>query len=271
MTAVCPTVAGVVSALQLPPAALVNRRVPKKLLAERSPTASDRKLVQDNLEQVSWMAVLKPSNVGIAPFVDNSHEYLEVSVLSLELRGIDCESGRAKRLAELTHRAIPYPVMLLVSGGAQLTISLSHLRRAQDGTTTTVLEGPLYWMALNSPSGTAQSTARDHALSALEVGRKPWATLWHLYQGWIEVAIAWQAVPISEKFTLPASADAAEAMRQSVQRITELQQEIESLRRAARNERQIARLADVNHSIQQLTREAEAGRKQLSSFNRAAP
>lgn len=253
----------VLSALQLPSAALVDRRIPKKLLAERSPTPADRSLVQDNVEQISWIAALKPSNVGIAPLVDSSRDYLEVSVLSTELRGIECESSKAKRLAELTHRSIPYPIMLLASSGGQLAISLSHVRRAQDGTATVVLDGPLYW-ALLTPSRAAVDERPIHqALAALEVGRQRWPTFWHLYQAWIEVVVAWQAMQSSGTFTLPTSADRAEAMRRAVVRIAELQQEIESLRRAATKERQIARLAEMNQSIQRLLRAVESERQQL--------
>lgn len=259
--------ADVQSALHVPPAALVDRRIPKRLLSERCPTSADRKLVQENIEQVCWSAVLKPSNVGIAPLVDDAREYLEVSILNLELRDIDLASSRARRLAELTHRAIPYPIMLLISVGAELAISLSHLRRAQDGTASSVLEGPMYWVELNSHLDHEDAKARGQALAALEVGRKPWPTLWHLYQGWIEVAIAWQAVPISHAFTLPASVIDAETMRQLVQRIVESQQEMDSLRRAALRERQIPRLAELNQTIQRLGREVDEAKDQLARIN----
>jgi hypothetical protein len=257
------TVTDVQSALKLPDAALVNRRIPKKLLAERSPTAADRRLVQDNVEQISWIAALKPSNVGISPLVDSTRDYIEVSVLSVDFRGIDCDSQRGRRLAELTHRAIPYPIMLLASSDGQLAISLSHVRRAQDGTASVVLDGPLYWTLLTPCPDTVGEISVRQALAGLEVGRQPWASFWDLYQAWIEVVVAWHAVPISGAFTLPNSPDRADAMCRAIVRIGELQQEIESLRRAAAKERQIARLAEMNQSIQRLLRAVESEKQQL--------
>ena len=260
-------VADIQAALGLPEGALVNQRVPKKLLAERgAPTAADRKLVHEYIENVQWIAALKPTNAGIAAFVDAVREYLEVSVLSIELRDTDCFSAKAKRIAELAHRAIPYPVLLVLDDGANLALSLSHMRRAQDGTANTVLDGEHGWAlfpAINIPTGEPYATARQQALAALRVGRQAWATLWHLYQAWIEVVIAWQAVPLTGCFILPTSAENAAATRQAGHRIGELQQRIESLRRAASRERQIAKLAEAKQAIKLIQRDIDAERAKL--------
>lgn len=261
------TVADIQAALRLPDGALVNQRVPKKLLADRgAPTAADRKLIHEHIENVQWIAALKPTNVGIASFADAVREYLEVSVLSIELRDTDCLSVKAKRIAELAHRAIPYPVLIVMDDGANVALSLSHMRRAQDGTANTVLDGAHGWAlfpATDIPTGEPPATARQQALAALRVGRQAWATLWHLYQAWIEVVIAWQAVPLTGCFVLPSSAEHAAATRQAVHRIGELQQQIESLRRAAAKERQIARLAEANQAIKQIQRDIETERAKL--------
>ena len=61
----------VVSAMGLPSAAMVNQRVPKKMLLENGvPTAADRKLIQDHIEQVTWVAALKHANAGGPDFND---------------------------------------------------------------------------------------------------------------------------------------------------------------------------------------------------------
>lgn len=261
------TVGDVKAALQLPGGALVNQRVPKKLLAERgAPTATDRKLIQEHVDTIQWIAALKPTNCGIASLVDASREYLEASVLSLDLRGADCESPKALRLAELTHRAVPYPILLIVDDGANIALSLSHLRRAQDGTNDTVLDGEHFWglfpvTATSIPDSAV--AARQQALDSLRVGRQAWATMWHLYQGWIEVLIAWHTVPLTGTFVLPSSAEDAATTHRSVHRISELNQKIATLRRLAIKEKQVARLADINLAIKRLQYEIDGERLTL--------
>ena len=56
----------VVSALNLPDSARVDQRVPKKLLLENgAPTASDKRLITDAIEDIQWLAALKPNTIGV--------------------------------------------------------------------------------------------------------------------------------------------------------------------------------------------------------------
>ena len=73
-----------IAALDLPKAARVDRRVPKKLLLENgAPTAADRRLIGESIESLVWVAALKPTTVGIPAFVDEIREYLEIAVISV--------------------------------------------------------------------------------------------------------------------------------------------------------------------------------------------
>jgi hypothetical protein len=108
------TVANVIAALDLPAGAGVNQRVPKKLLVEHgAPTAADKRRINDGIEEVRWLAALKPTTIGVPEFRDTAREYLEIAVLSVALRS----GAQAGRLAELIHRAVPYPVFLIASQG----------------------------------------------------------------------------------------------------------------------------------------------------------
>ena len=104
----------VVSALCLPDSARVDQRVPKKLLLENgAPTASDKRLITDAIEDIQWLAALKPNTIGVPEYRDTQREYLEVAVLAVSLRGV-IKPASLSRLAELVHRAVPYPVLLLL-------------------------------------------------------------------------------------------------------------------------------------------------------------
>ena len=77
----------VINALALPPDARVYKRVPKKLLTEQgAPTAADKRQIQDGIEEIIWVAALKPTNIGVPAFEDVVRQYLEIAVLTVELR-----------------------------------------------------------------------------------------------------------------------------------------------------------------------------------------
>jgi len=71
------------SALSLPANAMVEQRIPKKLLVEQgAPTATDKRQIQDGIEELQWVAALKPTNIAVPTFRDAEREYLEIAVLT---------------------------------------------------------------------------------------------------------------------------------------------------------------------------------------------
>src|SRR6266699_953242 len=104
-----PTIADLIAALDLPASAQVGQRVPKKLLIENgAPTAADKRVINDGVEEVVWLAALKPNTIGVPDYRDQVREYLEIAVLQLVLR----TGAKAARLITLNHRAVPYPALL---------------------------------------------------------------------------------------------------------------------------------------------------------------
>src|SRR5208283_4600218 len=115
--------APVINALAIPTNARVDQRVPKKLLLEQgAPTAADKRQIQDGIEELAWVAALKPNNIGVPVFRDEVREYLEIAVLTAILRS----AAKTMRLTELIHRAIPYPVVLVTAQGDGVNLSLAH-------------------------------------------------------------------------------------------------------------------------------------------------
>ena len=57
------------AALQLPIAARVQQRIPKKLLLENgAPTAADKRAINDGIEEIQWLSAVKPGNIGIPAY-----------------------------------------------------------------------------------------------------------------------------------------------------------------------------------------------------------
>ncbi|HEX7446360.1 MAG TPA: DUF4391 domain-containing protein, partial [Pirellulales bacterium] len=165
-----------IAALELPPATRLDRRVPKTLLIENAtPTAADKRRINEGIEELMWVAALKPAAIGVPPYRDEAREHLEIAVLSLGLRG----GGKPARLVELVHRTVPYPVLLVTVHAEKLTLSVAHKRRAQTEAGKMVLDGPVVEAAV--PRGLSPS-----ALSLLRVASQPRTHLLAFYQGWLE-------------------------------------------------------------------------------------
>lgn len=238
------TPASVIDALHLPADAQVDQRVPKKLLVENgAPTASDKRQINDGIEELLWIASLKPSTVGVPDYRDDSREYLEIAVLSVSLRA----EAKAPRLTELLHRAIPYPVFLIQTQLSGLRLSLAHLRWSQGEKGQTVLDGSLVSTVLD-----VDAVTTTDFLSSLTILNQPRQHLHALYQGWIERFEAHAAARITGKFTFINDAPNSERRRTALAEHECLTREMAAIRSRAAKEKQVNRRVELNLQLKRL-------------------
>jgi hypothetical protein len=232
----------VITALDLPPAAQVDRRVPKTLLVEHgAPTAADRRQVNEGIEQVQWVAALKPTTIGVAAYRDDAREYLEIAVLRVALR----EGARTHRLVELLHRAIPYPVFALTEQRESVTLSVAHKRWSQAEAGKVVLDGELVTLVAPADAEPHRPAFR----AAVALGRQPQSSLHALYQGWLDTLLAVEAARVSGAFSILPDAGRLAARREALAECARLDREIARLRAAAKKEGQMARQVGLNQEL----------------------
>lgn len=264
----------VVSALCLPDSARVDQRVPKKLLLENgAPTASDKRLITDAIEDIQWLAALKPNTIGVPEYRDTQREYLEVAVLAVTLRGA-IKHASLSRFAELVHRAVPYPVLLLLdekrAEGPTLTLSLAHKRWAQNEAGKIVLDGEvvsasLFQAADGKPGAVAKAASdieRDF-MQSLALARQPQASLHALYGGWIVCVQALHAARRTGIYKTAATPEQTAARRQALIDCQRLEGEISRLRAEATKEKQLARQVELNLTLKRIQAELAAAQQQL--------
>jgi Domain of unknown function (DUF4391) len=248
------TPADVITALELPSSAMVNQRIPKKMLADNgAATAADKRSILDGIDEIQWLAALKPTNIGVPEFRDDTRTYLELAVLSLSVRA----GAKTARLVELVHRAIPYPVLLIVNAEDGLALSLAHIRHAQNDADKTVLDG-------ESVLATIPADAIGHScLQAMALPRQPRNDLFALYQGWLDTAMALQAAQLTGHFTASVSREQAAVRRAALRQCQDLTTQIAALRKAAAKEKQLARQVDLNMVLLRLMSDLTIAKQRL--------
>ena len=247
----------IVNALNLPTEALVNRRVPKALLIKHgAATAAQRRLIRDQLEEIRWLAALKPTTVGVRDLRDSVHEYIELAVVAVQIR----TSNHADRLHKLVHRAIPYPVLLVDSNRQYQQISLAHKRKSKRDPLTIIIEGELIVATLSA--STNRSILRPF-YSAITLSKLPKDTLYSVYQAWIDATRSLLSAQITGKFSMPDSVAQANDRAQRLEAYQTIQSRLLRLTNAVRKETQIARRAALNIEINRLRTETEAIIKRL--------
>ena len=111
--------------LGIPDTCHLGKRVYKRLFQENadlSPT--DKKALREDIATVTWCYTLRPSTILIQVYKDDEREYDEIVVLQVDLKA----EKRVFRIAEVVHRSIPYPLLLVFSLGNRVALSLAHKR-----------------------------------------------------------------------------------------------------------------------------------------------
>ena len=250
------TAEDVITALDLPSGAWVDQRVPKKLLLEYgAPTAADKRLINEGIEETRWLAVLKPMTLGVPAYLDDTRQYLEIAVLQVDLRA----GARAARLIELIHRVIPYPILLLVLGAPSAQLCVAHKRHALNEAGKEVIEGGIVRVALDETI----SDVQINFLASLAVDKQPRASLLAFYQGWVDRFHALQAARVTGEFRLLDSVDAVAHRRDALHACVALQERIAALRAAALKATQIVKQVELNIELRRVQDELSSARLKL--------
>lgn len=235
-----------IAALDLPAPARVDKRIPKKLLLENgAPTAADRRLITEGIDSVVWVAALKPTTAGIPAFVDEVHEYLEIAVIAVALR----RPTKAARVASLVHRAIPYPVLLILHDERQVGLSAAHKRRSLVEAGKMVLDDDEMWVSVDDAADAALLPAFTDAIA---LTRQPRTSMQTVYQGWIDTLVALAAARLTGTFTMLASAPEAEARRAATSQYKRTEAEMGRVRKLAARETQVSRQVELNQQLARL-------------------
>lgn len=249
----------IVASLALPESCRVDQRVPKKMLAEHGgATATDRRLLTDGIAEAHWLAALKPTTVAVPIWRDEVRDYLELAVLTVELRPSLVHGAQRDRLRELVHRAIPYPVLLLILAPEMVELSLVHKRAAQNEAGKVVLDGELVCLVLGD-----EEPIPDGLLAALAVDHQPHQHLMAFYQGWVDTVIAAHAARVTGHFVVAVTSDRAASRRAALREYELLEQEAARLRALAAKESQIAKRVEYNLALQKVQAGLHAAKEQL--------
>lgn len=241
----------VLGALAIPAEALVEQRVPKKLLLDQgAPTAADKRRIQDGIEEMTWVAALKPTNIGVPAFKDTVREYLEIAVLAVVLR----PAAKPPRLIELIHRSIPYPLVLVTEHSDKVSLSLAHKRWSQGEAGKVVIE-QVRQVPLDPGAPSAEEAA---FLASLAISRLPARDLFALYAGLLDSMAALEAARITGRFSPSQSVERASAMREELDVHARLQRDLAILRTRASKEKQLNRRVELNLEIKRLEAELAA-------------
>lgn len=248
--------------LGLPLAGHVGARVPKQTFYEQAEFgAAERRLFMEHVEQVTWQYTIKPENTRIQAFVDGLQEYKEIVVLQVQLKS----PKQVRRVAELVHRSIPYPLLLLLVDPARaepdpwrLAFSVAPKRVSQTDRAAMVVEEVLLteWMELTEPT-----TIQRAFLDSLALRNLPQRHLLALYMSLVDRFVALECAAVTESYQVRSGSEERQGRREQLAAVHTLMKEIGACRATLKKEPQFNRQVELSMRIKRL----EAQLQQLRS------
>lgn len=229
---------------RLPAAAVLQRRVAKDDLIAQLAKSSDRTLVKQRVETLTWHAALNQINTGLPP-----DGITGLAVVTLVTRKQDDEHPKhhhpPARLANLIHRTVPDPLILLTACDST------------DGPHATTLSiKPALGDTLTAELEPADDDLPSDARPLLAVDRA--ASLSDLHRRWSDAVLGLVAYKATEHFPTPREGWDIKERRAALDRLLALDKEILKMAQQARRETQAGRRAELNERLQRARRERQA-------------
>lgn len=231
--------------ISFPTTAFLNKPIFKKLFLENAGIkANDKKLFQKNVKNVYWKYTLKPLTCPVRDYRDNEREYLEVAVLQVEMNS----RKDHKRIAEIIHRVIPYPLMLgFCIENTDIALSIAPKRFSQTEHGAFVAERFYTTNWINSEELDNQESA---FIASLAWNNMPLQTYGTLYNAWTDCFIGYECSLLSGLFTIGKAEDRLDRLTQ----YREIESRISKLRRQL-NKAAFNRKVELNIQIKKFEQE----------------
>jgi len=235
--------------MAIPESCQLGKRVFKKLFHDNAQLgATDKRAFREDIDTITWQYTLKPSTIPIHAYEDEQREYQEVALLQVDLK----TQKRTGRIAEVMHRAIPYPLIIVFAFETTCAISLAHKRFSQAEKGAIVAEEFLItdWVELSAPTSIQEAFLANVAITAL-----PHTHFFALYSSLMDRLVALDCARLSGQYRLDSSAEEGEIRRQRLATCHDLEGRIAECRAAIKEESQFNRQVELNAKMKELEKQ----------------
>ena len=225
-------------------ACLENQRIAKILFAENGPlTPADRRAFKDDIAEITCSYILDENHdIMLNTYVDDEHDYSCLIQIDVVLR----KNGKVARIAELFHRAMPYPLIVILHDGDKLWFSMAEKRFSRDGKEQVVLEQ-------QTDTGWIGNRFLQAFAEAAEFGKFRKNSYLELYRHYAELLDVLKTAEITGTFQQ--SSISPEERRQLLEDLHQLQNQLVGLKAKAKKEAELSRLVEINMQAKKLNHE----------------
>lgn len=237
---------------KFPASCLIEQRIAKVLFSENGPlTPGDRKTFRSDIEEIFCSYILDDNHgVMLNSYTDTEHDFSCLAQIDVVLR----KPGKAARIAELCHRAMPYPLIVILHDGDKLWYSMAEKRFSRDGKEQVVLEQ-------QSDTGWIGDRFLQEFSTAADFGKFRKNSYLELYRHYAELLDVLKTAEITGSFQQ--SSISPDERRRLLAELHQLQNQLAELKAKAKKEAELSRLVEINMQAKRIAAEINNTKKML--------
>ena len=227
-----------------PASCFVGQRIAKVLFAENGPlTPGDRKTFRSDIEEIFCSYILDDNHgVMLNSYTDAEHDFSCLAQIDVALK----KPGKAARITEICHRAMPYPLIVILHEEEKLWFSMAEKRFSRDGKEQVVLEQ-------QTDTGWIGNRFLQEFSEAAAFAKFKKNSYLELYRHYVALLDVLKTAEITGSFQQ--SSISPEERRQLLEELHQLQNQLVGLKAKAKKEAELSRLVEINMQAKKLNHE----------------
>lgn len=185
----------IVKYLNLPSSTSIERKLFKKQFLDNfSLTSNEKKILSEYVYSITLNNLLNKDSINILPFKNETHNYQEIAVISVEINN----QNKSKEIANIILH-IPYPVVLILIYKEQIQINISTKRLNVSDVSKLVVEEQYFTKWIDFKNLTSIDKTFLHSLN---INNHSFRNFLAFYESFIDKLISYNASIYSGTFSI---------------------------------------------------------------------
>lgn len=224
--------------LNIPSSCKVDKKIFKKQYLDNfTLKQSEKRILSDDIENITLKYILTKDNINIQPFVNDTYDYETISFMEVNIKDIK----NYKKIASIVN-ILPRPIILLLVCKNQICINLNLKRINQSDKTKLVIEEENFsnWMDLKN-----LNKNEEEFVQSLDIGTLSFTHFFTFYKEFLDKIIALNLSKYSGSLS-------KEANRETLDKIVLLEDDIASVKNQIKKENDFSIKVNLNVELKKL-------------------
>ena len=240
---------------------LLNKRITKVFFQKNFDlTAAEKKLLNNDIQNIWWIASIKPKNANIPIVINGQYKYEEIQIIKCTVPNNQL-GKKGKRCVELIQKYIPYQIIVVVEDEFEFIINACDKRVNQSDASKRTIEQYFTTAPIPKLYKIEVSSLFFKSMDFIVLDKTNLETI---YKAYVDAIIQFQSALITGKFKKKGK-ERTEQDMVNLQTIDNLEQDIVLLKNQLKSEKQLNQKVDLNIAIQHKKKEIKNIKEKLST------